>query len=117
MNNHTTNETITTNAGTVTLEYADSFAKDQFIKHIMSNYGDPKANQLLYLYAVRSLELVIDYGLEQHNASKNQLSYFLFDVIPDVEHAEIVAYCSNDILTNNARLEKYDYWDTKGAEV
>jgi len=116
MNNHTTNETITTNAGTVTLEYADSFAKDQFIKHIMSNYGDPKANQLLYLYAVRSLELVIDYGLEQHNASKSQLSYFLFDVIPDVEHAEIVAY-SNDILTNNARLEKYDYWDTKGAEV
>ena len=27
MNNHTTNETITTNAGAVTLEYADSFAK------------------------------------------------------------------------------------------
>ena len=83
----------------------------------MSRYGDPKANQLLYLYAVRALELVIDYGLEHHNASKNQLAYYLFDFIPDVTFSEIVAYCDNDILTTNARLEKYDYWDTKGAEV
>jgi hypothetical protein len=117
MSNHNTEEIKITRGGIVKLEYTDHFAQEQFIEHIMEKYGDPKDNRLLYLYSVRALELVIAYGLEHHNVSKNQLSYFLFDVIPDVEHAEIVAYCDNDILTNNARLEKYDYWDTKGAEV
>ena len=119
MNNHTTQETITTGAsGSITLEYADHFAKEQFIKHILRKYEPAaKANQLLFLFSIRALQLTVDYGQEHNNVSKNQLAYYLFDVIPEVTFSEIVAYCDNEILSDNARQEKYDYWDTKGAEL
>lgn len=114
--NTTTEHIIKRNDDEIVLNFADYFAKEQFIKHVVSKYGEPHDNELLFLYSVRALELMIDYGIEHNNASKNQLAYFLFDLVPDVTFAEVVAYCDNYILTNNARIEKYDYWDTEGAE-
>lgn len=110
MNNH---ETINND---ITLELEGSFAVRQFIADQLRKHTeliDKPTDPLLKIYTARLLETVIDYGLEHKNASKDQLAFYLYDVIPDVDFAEVVAYCSNDILTNNARNEKYDYWDSK----
>lgn len=113
----TTTETITTFSGsTITLEYSDHFAGRQFIQDLIKQFGEPGENANHYIFSLRALEMLISYGVEHHNASKNQLAYFLFDTVPDVTFREIVAYCENDILTNNAQLEKYDYWEAKGAK-
>lgn len=114
MNNH---ETITTNTNEIELTFENNFDREAFIKHIVKK-SESDGNERLYIFAVRFLERVIDYGIEHKNVSKNQLAYFLHEIIPDVEFAEIVAYCANDILTNNARHEKYNYWDSKeGGKV
>lgn len=103
----TTHETI----NHTTLDYWDNFAGKQFIEHLIHAHDITEANGAMF--TARLLELVIEYGQEHRNNSKDQLAFYLYDVIPDVEFSEVVAYCSNDILTNNAKNEKYEYWDSK----
>lgn len=111
-----THETITTNNHTFELEYTDHFASDQFIRHVLNKYDNGDKKDLVYLFSARMLETVIQYGIEHNNVSLNQLAYFLYDIIPEMEYSEVVAYCENDILSQNARLEKYDYWDRRDRE-
>lgn len=94
------------------LEYEAGFAKRQFIEAVITKYSNDK-DELLKIYTTRLLQLAINYGIEHHNNSKNQLAYYLFDVVPDVTFAEVVAYCADEILTDNAIIEKGDYWDEK----
>ena len=109
-----TTETITDTTPAITLEYENGFASKQFIEHITAIYC--YGQKLSKMFLCKFLEAVIEYGIESKNASKNQLAYFIYDMVPDVEFCEVCAYCSNEILTNNARLEKYDYWG-RGTEA
>lgn len=43
---------------------------------------------------------LIEYGLAHHNNSKDQLAYFLSDIIPEVEFEDIAKFCDNSILTS-----------------
>lgn len=48
-------------------------------------------------FAVDMAENIIDYGLKHCNHSKEQLAYFISDMIPEVEYCEVVDFCSSDI--------------------
>ena len=86
------------------LVYTNHFAKQQFIMHLLL-----KHHLATCVYSLRTLENIVNYGLEHKNTSRNQLAYFLFDIVPDVEFKEVAAFCEDDILTVNAQYEKDDY--------
>lgn len=95
---------------TVELEYYAGSPIDEtkFIEHLIVKHGLSGQNSV---YAIKCLENIVDYGKDRKTASKDQLAYYLYSVVPEVEFKEIVAYIADDCLTSNAIEEKYDYWD------
>ena len=104
------------NKAPVELDYIDGFDGTQFVNHILRKYGNGK-DELLTVFTARMIEHVIDYGKEHHNNSLNQFAFYLYDLIPEAEFSEVVAYCADEILTTNARNEKSDYWDSTEGEL
>lgn len=108
-------EVITSENGAelVTLHF-DEYGHDtkQFIEFIISKY-DLHHNNPASVFSVVMLRNMIDYGKDHYAGTKDRLAYFLFDIIPDVEFKEVVAFFSNDVLTTNAKYEKYEYWDSR----
>ena len=46
------------------------------------------------------VENIIDYALENKNASKDQLAFFISDMLPEVEYTEVAKFCDKDILSD-----------------
>ena len=53
-----------------------------------------------------TLENILDFGHKFHHTSKGQLVYFLYNLIPGIELAEIAQFANDEILTNSLILEK-----------
>ena len=50
---------------------------------------------------------IIEYGIKEKSVAKNQLVYFLDDMIPEIEIKEIVPFVSDNYLTNDFQKIKY----------
>lgn len=46
------------------------------------------------------VENIIDYALENKNTSKDQLAFFISDMLPEVEYTEVAKFCDKDILSD-----------------
>lgn len=46
------------------------------------------------------VENIIDYATKNKNASKDQLPYFISDIIPEVEFLEVARFCHEFYLIN-----------------
>lgn len=46
------------------------------------------------------VENIIDYALENKNTSKDQLAFFISDMLPEVEYTEIAKFCDEDMLSS-----------------
>ena len=95
---------------TVELEYFNGSPIDdkKFIEHIITK---PRLSGPISAYAVRCIENIVEYGKGHKTASKDQLAYFLYSLIPEIEFKEVVAFIEDESLTANAVDEKYSYWD------
>ena len=51
------------------------------------------------------VENIIDSAVEHNNVSKDQLCYFVSDMLPEVEFLEVARFCENGILTNSTLKE------------
>lgn len=61
---------------------------------------------------------VIDYALKHKNISKDQLAYFISDLLPEIEFLEVAKFCSNECLTGGTleqlgRYKKESHFDEK----
>lgn len=46
------------------------------------------------------VERIIDYAIKYKNISKDQLSYFISDILPEVEFLEVAKFCHKSFLTD-----------------
>lgn len=54
----------------------------------------------------QTVENIVNYALEKHNFSLDQLGYFLSDMLPEVEFADVAAFMDDSQLTAHGREVK-----------
>lgn len=87
------------------------FDKHAFLAYLEDVYVGFSGNQGRFLR--ETVENLIDYGLKHKSTSKDDLVYFLYDVLPDeLRLGEIAACCDDSMLTNNL-LEAKQEWLAK----
>lgn len=83
-----------------TITYLNGFDEDDFLWYMSHNYSkhDPYGDDLT--------ENLVEYALEHEHVSKDQLCYFLADILPEIEFAEVAQFCDDSILTEWGKSEK-----------
>lgn len=76
------------------------FDKSGFMDYLQSNFT---MNQR---YALDMIDNIIQYGIQKQNVSRDQLVWFLYDILPDISFKEIAVYCDDDKLTAYGLSEK-----------
>ena len=51
------------------------------------------------VYAILTLEKIIEYGEAHEDASKDQLAYYLTDLIPELTYEEVILFFADEKLT------------------
>lgn len=59
-------------------------------------------------FSKEMLKYIISYGLENKNNSKDQLAYFLSDIIPFISFEEVIMFVDDKILTSDSIKTKYE---------
>ena len=75
---------------------------EKFISFVLTTYGESNNEFERYL-----LYNLIEYGVKNHCVSKDQLAYFLSDIIPNVEFKDVIKFMNDECLTENAKKMKY----------
>lgn len=61
-------------------------------------------------FTLELAENVLDYAIENHNASRDQLVFFIMDIFPEgLEFGEIAQFADDSILTKRGQEEKRAY--------
>jgi hypothetical protein len=81
----------------------DSTVFMNYLEKTFSGYESPFLREFT--------ENVINHGIRTQSASKDQLVYFLSDVIPDVEFGEVAQFVSDDFLAAHGKNEKKVWLD------
>lgn len=55
------------------------------------------------------VENVIDYANKWERVSKDQFTYFVSDMLPEVEFGEVAAFVDDKSLTEEGKLRKYKW--------
>lgn len=58
---------------------------------------------------------IVCYGMEQKNNAKDQLVYFITDLVPRLDFGEVAAFCDDAHLTNYGLAEKEKYLEEKSG--
>ena len=95
------------------LNYIDGIDKEQFINYIFEKYN-PVPGAVLNNQALTIIENIIDYGCKHKRTTKDSLIYFIGDLLPDLELYEIAAFIDDDLLTDNGRALKNQFWNEYG---
>lgn len=78
-------------------EYAiilNGFNKDDFLRYLTSNYSG-----LEHWFCAELVENVVNYAIAHEHVSKDQLVWFLTDLLPEVSFDEAAQFAEDDILT------------------
>lgn len=89
--------------------YTNHFALQSFI-----TYQIDKQQLRNDLYAVYMLEKLATYATKHQKPTRDSLAYFLMDTVPELEYAEAVAFCEDEILTEDAQEIKRTFWRQGG---
>ena len=87
------------------------FNKEGFMEYLektFSGFDNP--------FLRETVENIIDYGLKNHNYSLDQASYFLSDIIPEIEFAEVVLFMDDSQLTAHGREVKQEALEAYNAD-
>lgn len=90
----------------------DSFDKDRFMEYLESEFSG--FDNSFLRSTVRNL---IDFGMEHHNHSLDQLGYFLSDILPELEFGEIAMFIDDSYLTRDGQAEKRKAVSKLGKEI
>lgn len=87
-------------------EYAiilKGFNKDDFLRYLTSNYSGFE-----HWFCAELVENVVYYAIGHENVSKDQLVWFLTDLLPEVSFNEVAQFAEDDILTEWGKQQKAD---------
>ena len=87
------------------LQFIDGFAHEQFIDYLQTKHNFDSDS-----FAIDLIQQLIEYGRKYHKVSKDQLAYFLTDIIPDLDFYEAAAFFEDKCLTQNGQTEKQRFW-------
>ena len=85
------------------LTFKDGFDKQNFMWYMQEAFS-------MAVFGRNLLESIVEYAIKNEHVSKDQLAYFLSDIIPEVEFCETAAFCEDTILTSNGLYEKEKFW-------
>lgn len=83
------------------------FNKDAFMAYMEENFTGFENSFLRQL-----VDNVVEYGTTEKTHSKDQLVYFLLDIVPELEFGEIAQFVDDSYLTKTGLLEKQDWLQT-----
>lgn len=79
------------------MEYTNGFAKEAFLQHMFEEFPSVFDNT----FAREMLENIVDYGTaDNFTHTKNDLFYFLMDMIPEIGARDLVPFMDKTMLTN-----------------
>ena len=84
-----------------TITYFNGFDKDDFLWYVSRNYI-----QHASAYADDIVENLVNYAIKNERVSKDQLCYFLADMLPEIEFAEVAQFADDSILTEWGKQQK-----------
>ena len=84
------------------------FNGDAFLSYLAENF-----NGFENCFLRQTIENILEYGQKYHHISKGQFVYFLYDLIPKLDIAEIAQFANDEILTNQLILEKQAFLKNK----
>ena len=93
------------------LKYQNGIDADMLIKFIIEKHDLEDGGKYAETFAIMMLENVIQYGIKRHNVGKDELAYYLMDVIPELEFTEATAFIIDDQLTSDGLKHKNNFWD------
>ena len=73
-------------------KYYKGFNRDGFIEWLEGKYW-------LNSFTVELLDNIIDYAHKHEHVSKDMFVYFISDLVPEVEFADVAKFCEDEILT------------------
>ena len=93
------------------LQYTDGIDANMLIKFLIEKHDLEDGGKYAETFAIMMLEKTIQYGIKRHNVSKDELAYYLMDVIPELEFTEATAFIIDDQLTGDGLKHKNNFWD------
>ena len=86
-----------------TYEIVKGFYYEAFIEYIKSEW---EVND----FALDMICNIVHYALEHECVSRDQFANFVADMIPEMEFAEVAAFCEDGHLTVYGKSEKERFW-------
>lgn len=86
-----------------TITYLNGFDKDDFLWYVSRNYIKHACG-----YADDLVENLVNYAIKNEHVSKDQLCYFLSDMLPEIEFDEVAQFADDCILTKWGKQQKTD---------
>ena len=86
-----------------TYEAIKGFYYEAFIEYVKSEW---EVND----FAIDIICNIIHYALEYECVSRDQFANFVADMIPEMEFAEVAAFCEDGHLTVYGKSEKERFW-------
>ena len=84
----------------------DSFDREGFCRYMSDTFNMDR-------FAREMAENIIDYGIRNLNHGKDDLAYFISDIIPEVEFKEVAGFCDDQILTDTGKAAKQEFLKDK----
>jgi hypothetical protein len=86
-----------------------NFNKNAFFKYLFRGFHQA--------FTLELAENILDYAIENHNASRDQLIFFIMDIFPEgLEFGEIAQFADDSILTQHGQEEKRAYIQEHGKQ-
>lgn len=86
-----------------TIVYENGFDKNDFLWYVNRNYNKPTS-----AFAADLVENLVNCAINNVYESKDQLCYFIADILPEIEFAEVAQFADDDILTEWGKQQKAD---------
>lgn len=84
-----------------TITYFNGFDKDDFLWYVSRNYIKHACG-----YADDLVENLVNYAIKNEHVSKDQLCYYLADMLPEIEFEEVAQFADDSILTEWGKQQK-----------
>lgn len=91
-----------------------NFDKDRFMEYLQDEFA---AFDNAWDFLRGTISNLIDFGMRHHNQSKDQLGYFLSDILPGVEFQDVAMFIDDAYLTQNGQAEKAEAAAKLGREI
>lgn len=88
------------------------FEKKKFIEHVIG-----KCHLHNNVFAILAIENVCDYAINHYGHTCDRAAYFIADILPGIDFAEVAAYFSDSQLTEHGKQAKSSYWQEQAKDI